>query len=334
MALALSGLALVLASPAPAVTRSVVWFEQDGQPVAAPRSVRTIEGRLRALLSGPTARERARGLRSAIPARTPLRALRIERRIVTVDLGARFAAGRSETSLRNRVGQLVRTLRAVPGVRGVRVLIEGGTPVGLFPGYDLRRPVSAPVEPVERSASPRDLRRLLVDLGFMAPSGLSGADPAQVAVGVLGFQKWAGLPRDGILGGATVTALERAARPQPARRAPGRRIEVHLGRQLALLIDDDKVVRSVHISSGAGGATPVGSFRVYRKERYSWSVPFETWLPWASYFTGGIAFHEYYPVPTYPASHGCVRVTRYDAAILYEFARFGTGVDVLYESSV
>jgi lipoprotein-anchoring transpeptidase ErfK/SrfK len=93
-------------------------------------------------------------------------------------------------------------------------------------------------------------------------------------------------------------------------------------------------VRSVHISSGAGGATPVGSFRVYRKERYSWSVPFETWLPWARYFTGGIAFHEYYPVPTYPASHGCVRVTRYDAALLYEFARFGTGVDVLYESSV
>ena len=89
---------------------------------------------------------------------------------------------------------------------------------------------------------------------------------------------------------------------------------MQLRRQLALLIEDNRVVRAVHISSGAGGATPVGSFRVYRKERYSWSVPFKVWLPWASYFTGGVAFHEFGSVPTYAASHGCIRVNHYDAA--------------------
>ena len=329
MVLVLSGLALAL--PASAAARVTVWFEKDGRPVAAARGGSTIEGAVRALLAGPTAAERARGLRSAIPARTPLRELSIQHRIVTVDLGARFAAGRREASLRDRVGQLVRTVRTVPGVRAVRVLVEGGVPVGVFPGYDLRKPVSAAVEPTVRPPSARELRQFLVDLGFMAPSGLSGTDATQVATAVLGFQKWAGLPRDGVLGPATVSALVRAARPQPARREPGRRIEVQLGRQLALLIENDKVVRSVHISSGAGGATPVGSFRVYRKERYSWSVPFKVWLPWASYFTGGVAFHEFGSVPTYAASHGCVRVNHYDAPTLFEFARQGTPVDVFYE---
>jgi hypothetical protein len=331
IAFALGAAALTLVLPDSAAAGVTVWFEKDGKPVSAARGGVTIERAVRALLSGPTAAERARGIRSAIPGGTPLRDLSIQRRIVTVDLGARFAAGRSEASLRGRVGQLVRTLRTVPGVRAVRVLVEGGVPVGLFPGYDLRRPVSAAVEPAIHASSPRGVRQLLVDLGFMDASGLSGADSTQVATAVLGFQKWAGLPRDGVLGSATVTALERAARPQPARAAPGHRIEVQLGRQLALLVENGKVVRAVHISSGAGGATPQGSFRVYRKERYSWSVPFKVWLPWASYFTGGVAFHEFGSVPTYAASHGCVRVNHYDAPLLYQFASFGTPVDVFYE---
>ena len=92
-------------------------------------------------------------------------------------------------------------------------------------------------------------------------------------------------------------------------------------------------MRIVHISTGASGTrTPAGSFRVYRKERMSWSIPFETWMPWASYFTGGIAFHQYPSVPVYPASHGCVRVNRYDAALVYEFAAYGTPVEVLWQS--
>ncbi len=68
-------------------------------------------------------------------------------RVATVDLGARFAAGSDRALLQARVGQLVRTLRGIPGVRGVKVLVEGGVPIGLFPGYDLTKPVQAPVEP-------------------------------------------------------------------------------------------------------------------------------------------------------------------------------------------
>ena len=322
-----------LAFPGVAGAGANVWFLADGKPVQVQRPGATIEGAVRGLLAGPTAAERARGIQSAVPRRTPLLSVTVSRRIVTVDLGARFAGGRDPAALRARVGQLVRTTRSIPGVRAVKVLIEGGVPVGLFPGYDLRRPVAAAVDVEQTVPTLRTLQQQLVDLGFMATSGLTGTIDLQTSTAVLAFQKWSGLSRDGTLGADTIVALERATRPEPSRRAPGRRIEVQVRRQLALLIEDNKVVRTVHISSGAGGKTPLGSFRVYRKERYSWSVPFKVWLPWASYFTGGVAFHEFGSVPTYAASHGCIRVNHYDAAMLFGFAETGTPVDVFDEAA-
>lgn len=325
--------ACALALPGGAGAGVKVWFTEAGKPVPVVRNGDSIQAAVEQLLVGPTAAERSRGIRTAVPWRTPLLSATVSGRVVTVDLGARFAAGRDEVALQDRMGQLVRTIRSIPGVLSVRVLVEGGVPVGLFPGYDLRRPVATPVERVAAPPRTRDLQQRLVDLGFLAPSGMTGKFDDQTSAAVLGFQKWANLTRDGALGAATVAALVRATRPLPALRAPGRRIEVQLRRQLALLIQDDKVVRAVHISSGADGKTPRGSFRIYRKERYSWSVPFKVWLPWASYFTGGIAFHEFDSVPTYPASHGCVRVSRYDAPMLFGFAEAGTQVDVVDETA-
>lgn len=329
--LALAASMLVFADVADAGVS--VWFSADGKPVSVVRGGATIERAVQQLLAGPTPAERRRGISSAVPRATPLRSVSVSRRIVTVDLGARFAAGRDPAALQGRVGQLVRTIRGIRGVRAVQVLVDGGTPVGLFPGYDLRRPVAAVVLDADAPPTTLELQQQLVDLGFMAPSGRTGTIDTQTSTAVLGFQKWAGLSRDGTLGEATIAALQRATRPEPALRRPGRRIEVQLRRQLALLIEGSRVVRTVHISSGAGGATPLGSFRVFRKERYSWSVPFKVWLPWASYFTGGVAFHEFGSVPTYAASHGCIRVNHYDAATLFGFAETGTPVDVFDEAA-
>ena len=324
--------ACTLALPGTAGASVTVWFVSDGRPVPVARGGTTIERAVQQLLVGPTLAERSRGIRSAVPRATPLLSVAVSRRVVTVDLGARFAAGRDESALHARVGQLVRTVRSIPGVLAVRLLIESGVPVGLFPGYDLSRPVKAAVDGAPREPTIRDFQQRLIDLGFMAPTGLTGTVDTQTSTAVLGFQKWSGLGRDGTLGAATIVALQRATRPEPARRAPGRRIEMQLRRQLALLIDNNRVVRTVHISSGAGGKTPTGSFHVYRKERYSWSIPFKVWLPWASYFTGGVAFHEFGSVPTYAASHGCVRVNHYDAAMLFGFAETGTPVEVFDEA--
>ena len=329
--LALAALALALALPAQGATpRSAqIWLLQDGRLVAAQRRAPTIAATVRALLAGPTAPERVRGLRSAVPAGTPLRAVSVERRVVTVDLGSRFAAPASDESLRARVAQLVRTVSSVSGVAGVRVLVEGGVPLGLFPGLDLRRPLGPNAVRLAPPLTVRDAQELLADLGYLAPELVSGTFDDATAVAVLELEKWSGLPRDGLLDAETMRALEHASRPRPVTLVAGRHVEILLDRQLALLVDDGRVERAVHISTGAGGRTPVGSFHVYRKERLSWSIPFEVWMPWASYFTGGIALHEYPIVPTYPASHGCVRVNRYDAPFVYDFAGYGTPVIVL-----
>jgi hypothetical protein len=310
---------------------SDVWFLRDGRPVAVHRAAPGMPGIVRSLLAGPTRLERSDGLRTAIPPGTALRDLTIARRVVTVDLAARFTAGRDEASLRARVGQLVRTLRAVPGVVGVRVRIEGGVPVGLFPGYDLRTTVREPA-PDAQAPGLREVQQLLADLGFMAPTGVTGAPGDETSVAVLAFQKWSGLPRTGVLDPRTTAAVEHATRPQPVLRRPGRRVEILLGRQVALAVVDNRVERVFHISSGSYGRTPSGRFRVYRKERLSWSIPFSTWMPFASYFVGGIAFHAYPSVPAYPASHGCVRMMARDAPLMYAFATYGTPVDVLRET--
>jgi L,D-transpeptidase catalytic domain/Putative peptidoglycan binding domain len=183
--------------------------------------------------------------------------------------------------------------------------------------------------PVRSAPSLRELQQLLVDLGYMAPSGVTGTPGGETSAAVLAFEKWTGLPRDGVLDDRVATALEHATRPDPVLRVPGKRVELLLNRQVALEVDDNRVERVFHISSGSGGRTPSGSFRVYRKERLSWSVPFSVWMPWASYFVGGIAFHAYGDVPAYPASHGCVRMLARDAPVMYAFATQGTRVDVL-----
>jgi L,D-transpeptidase catalytic domain/Sporulation and spore germination/Putative peptidoglycan binding domain len=331
VALVLAALAAATtAGAAPTLRHGQIWLLQGSEPVPVRRVTPGIPALVRSLLAGPTRRERRQGLSSAIPVGTVVNELRIHRRVITIDLGARFAAGRSEASLRARVGQLVRTLRGVPGVLGVRVRIEGGVPVGLFPGYDLRGTVREAL-PERSTPSTRELEQLLADLGFMAPSGIDGHSDDETSIAILAFEKWTGLPRDGVLDAEVTSALLRTTRPQPLLRRPGNRVELLLRRQVALQIADNRVERVYHVSSGAGGATPTGSFRVYRKERLSWSVPFSTWMPWASYFVGGIAFHEYWPVPAYPASHGCVRMMARDAPLLYAFATHGTPVDVLWE---
>src|SRR3972149_1373464 len=79
------------------------------------------------------------------------------------------------------------------------------------------------------------------------------------------------------------------------------------------MIETGEVLRAVHASTGMNGVTPAGSFEVYVKALLSWSVPFKVWMPYAAYFTGGIATHQSPNVPSYPASHGCVRLPEGEA---------------------
>jgi lipoprotein-anchoring transpeptidase ErfK/SrfK len=348
IALAAAALAGVLATAAPAAAADVS-FLQGEQLVTASRPGTGLEASMRALLAGPTPAERRRQVRTYLLPGTPLRSASVEGRVATVDLGARLVSGTAPDVLLARLAQVVGTATSAPGVRSVRVLVEGGTPLGLFPGIDARRaltpralatpnvappPAAGPAEGTPASPDARALQQRLADLGYLPASGVDGRLGPATAVAVIAFQKWQGLARDGVAGPATTAALAGASRPTPITRGgAGRRVEILVDRQLVLAIQDDQVVRAIHVSTGKPSTpTPIGSFSVYGKFPRWWSTPFREWLLWASPFVGGVAMHQYPSVPVTAASHGCVRVTQYDARWLFNFVSVGTPVRVIASS--
>jgi lipoprotein-anchoring transpeptidase ErfK/SrfK len=48
----------------------------------------------------------------------------------------------------------------------------------------------------------------------------------------------------------------------------------------------------------------------------------------SNYFIRGYAIHGYYDVPTYNASHGCLRVPIPNAAEIYNWIRLGDAITV------
>ena len=323
------------------------YFVLGQQLVAVPAPRATIKGLIARLIAGPSTSQTRRGVRSFVPRRLTVQAATRAGNTAVVDLSSAFANGNAEARTA-RLAQLVYTVSSVTGVTSVQVLIGGRAPAaGLFPRFDLGRPVTRaeitrpkvelPKSPPPRLRPPspttRKLQQRLADLGYLPANRIDGRPGPETNFAVIAFQKWAGLPRDGVVGLATTKALATAERPLPITPGTGKRIEVLLDRQLALLVEGNRVLLTVGVSTGKGSnATPPGSFRIFRKEIKSWSYPFQVWLPWASYFVGGIAFHEYPDVPTQAASHGCVRVPRYDAQLLYNFGSLRTPVKVITKS--
>jgi lipoprotein-anchoring transpeptidase ErfK/SrfK len=141
---------------------------------------------------------------------------------------------------------------------------------------------------------------------------------------VVAFQGWSYLTPDGIVGAQTRSALARAQPPRAWSTATG--FEIHIAQQVLLVVAGGHVIRTIHVSTGARGATPLGRYRIYRREAMSWSVPFQVGMPLAQYFTGGYAMHEFASVPAYPASHGCVRVPQAESRFVWQFGRVGMRV--------
>lgn len=185
------------------------------------------------------------------------------------------------------------------------------------------------LRPGSQGAAVQKLNGRLAALSYLTATSASSRYSQATFHGVIAFQKQAGIGRDGIAGPQTLKALARALRPRPTFRAAGARIELSLSRQLAYLIVDDHVLRTIAVSTGSRpGLTPTGSYLITRQYETDWSVEYKVWLPWISYFVGGVGFHSYSSVPVYPASHGCVRVPPQFAWELYRFAQLGMPVRV------
>jgi hypothetical protein len=329
--------------------RVAVYFVQGEQLASVPRSASTPLDAVRRLVGGPTRSETARGFRTYVPAGTPVRSVAVAGGTATVDLGRRFASG-SDASLTARLAQLVRTVSGFPGVSRLQLLIDGKKVSGVFPGIRTAAPITlhmlqtpdrpVPKPPPLRLPAPdehvRAVQQRLIELGYLVAGDADGRLGPATANAVLAFQKWERLDRTGSLDEQFDARLTAASRPVPIRRrgpGVGKRAEVLLDRQVALLIDHDRVVRAIAVSTGKPTTpTPPGSYRVYAKIPRWWSTPFREWLPWAVPFVGGIAFHEFQVVPAYPASHGCVRQLYTVAQWTYRFADVGMPVDVIAKS--
>jgi N-acetylmuramoyl-L-alanine amidase len=170
----------------------------------------------------------------------------------------------------------------------------------------------------------RVLQQDLVDRGYLAADEVTGTydyGTEQAVMAVEGYNELNhGGVRDGIASAQVRALAAGGERPKPTHGGPAH-VEVSLTNQTLMLVrKGGTVARAIHISSGAAGKTPAGNFDVQSKSTMSWSKPFKTWLPFASYFTGGYALHEYPIVPGYPASHGCVRMPSTEAKRVYAFA--------------
>jgi lipoprotein-anchoring transpeptidase ErfK/SrfK len=196
---------------------------------------------------------------------------------------------------------------------------------------------AAPAE-AKRNLAPGDcgadayhLKEELANLNMLPRKKLGGPCLQTTAAhAMMAFQKWAKFPRTNVITPRQRQVLKKSNLPvQVKRKGPATRVEVWLKRQLVVLIRKRKVANIYSISSGQPGySTPPGNFTVFRKEEMSWSVPYSVWMPWSSYFNGGIALHQSDSVPGYPASHGCVRVPASFAKRVYNFAGYGMPVIV------
>jgi hypothetical protein len=169
-----------------------------------------------------------------------------------------------------------------------------------------------------RGPSVRALERRLAELHY-ALRGIDGLYGSDTHEAVLAFQKVHGLPRTGRVEPWLWRRLARAGIPRAAR--GGDYLEVDKTRQVLFDVRDGKVARVVHVSTGATGNTPLGTWRIYRKvSGWDWVL----WYP--MYFKGGFAIHGYPSVPAYPASHGCVRIPMWLASRLFDAHGYGTTV--------
>jgi hypothetical protein len=144
---------------------------------------------------------------------------------------------------------------------------------------------------------------------------------------VVAFRKVAGQARVESVNARIFQLIQRGAGAFHVRYpSDGAHVEADVSKQVLAEIErGGRVRRIITISSGKPSTpTVVGRFHVYRKEPGTNSHGMVD----SSYFIGGYAIHGYAEVPTYAASHGCLRIPVPDAAAVYAWVKFGYAVDV------
>ena len=168
------------------------------------------------------------------------------------------------------------------------------------------------------------LQRWLKRLGYYVPRNGKWDGGTQRAV--LAFRKTNRMART-TNASVDVTRMLAAGQGGYKVRFPqnGRHVEADLSRQIMVLVDKGKAQHIFHISSGAP-VTPTlrGNFRFYRYEPGYNNLG----MYYSVYYDRGYAIHGYKSVPTYPASHGCLRNPTANSIFIYNWVKIGMQINI------
>jgi len=280
-------------------------FSVDGRQLAVTNRPLQIEGRIVPYIAGQTVNVRIwRGHKLLKTVSVTPRPTRTKH---TATFSARFRPGR-------------------PG--NVQILaLHGRTP------EQRRLMAKAPLSVVTPSAGPGTrspfvalLQQRLAALGYATPQ--TGVYDSLTGLAVLAFRKVNRMERIATLTPFVVNRVLSGVGGFKVRYPQhGRHVEANLGWQVLALIDEGRVVRAYTTSSGKPSTpTVLGNFRFYSREPGTNGHGMVN----STYFIRGYAIHGYSDVPTYNASHGCLRVPIPDAFAIYSWIHLGDQIDVYY----
>ncbi len=237
----------------------------------------------------------------------------------TVRVSRHGSAGQFQVSFPNALPGRVRVLASHVATPQLQAL-SAATP-------DLSVLAAAQMSIGARGAEVWVLQRALGALHYAIPE--SGYFDEATADAVIAFRKLTGLPRESYADASVFRALKRGEGAFHVRfPQDGRHVEADLTKQVLAEIAPHGRVLNIYPTSSGKPSTPTvtGRFRVYEKTP---GFNSEMMLD-SNYFISGYAIHGYPEVPTYAASHGCLRVPNLDAPSIYAWLQIGTPVDVYY----
>jgi len=188
--------------------------------------------------------------------------------------------------------------------------------------------VNTGVGPGASGFSVRVLQAELAAMHYAVPR--NGSFDELTGDALIAYRKMTGMARVPAAGRTVFELLRRhAGRFHVRYPRDGRHVEGDLTRQVLAEIEPGGRVHQIYMISSGKPSTPtvLGRFQVYLKTP---GVNSEGMVD-SNYFIRGYAIHGYPEVPTYAASHGCLRVPIPDAPSIFEWVQDGTPVDVYYE---
>jgi peptidoglycan hydrolase-like protein with peptidoglycan-binding domain len=205
---------------------------------------------------------------------------------------------------------------------------EPTTTTTLPPNVELVGASAVPLEAVggHSGEATAVIQARLLQLGFWN-AGADGEYGFTTKQAVMAFQKYIGLPADGLVDQTTADYMANFVEKAHAAADTGTLVEIDKAKQLLFIVVDGKTAWTFNTSTGSeipyeavnqkdptkiekgDAVTPEGLFRTTRERPEGWWEGDLGKIYRPKYFRGGIAVHGMTNVPNYPASHGCVRLS-------------------------